>query len=113
MAEFTWIPDSPSQITNKFNINSVQYGDGYMQRRANGINSLNQKIQLQFSNRTNDEIDSIDNFLYNTGGTASFTLTLVSGEVITAIIDPDNGWTRQDKEASLGGITVNILRVYE
>ena len=40
---------------------NVQFGDGYEQRLANGINNLKEEWRITMNNRTNDDIDDIAN----------------------------------------------------
>lgn len=53
-----------------------QFGDGYQQRVADGINSLKEDYTLSFSNRPKVEIDAIVSTLNTRKGVTPFDFTL-------------------------------------
>ena len=54
----------------------VQFGDGYEQRIAEGINSLDETYAVSYSNRPKEEVDDIMAFLDNKKGVTAFTYTI-------------------------------------
>ncbi|KAA0015506.1 phage tail protein [Salinicola corii] len=61
------LPDVPMdwepQITPQANVDTVQYGDGYEQRRPAGINYVKHQASVQWSSLTRDEFDQVYPFL--------------------------------------------------
>ena len=49
-------PDKLMQASSTPNILSANFGDGYQQRIAKGINNLQQQYVVSFANRTKEEI---------------------------------------------------------
>tara|TARA_R100001510_G_C7648782_1_gene206154 strand:- start:1709 stop:2095 length:387 start_codon:yes stop_codon:yes gene_type:complete len=62
-------------------IHAVSFGDGYEQRIANGINTLDQTMSVSFSTRPKAEIDDLVAFFESLGGVSKFEM----------IIDDTNG----------------------
>ena len=62
-------------------IHAVSFGDGYEQRIANGINTLDQTMNVSFSTRPKAEIDDLVAFFESLGGVSKFEM----------IIDDTNG----------------------
>lgn len=54
----------------------IQFGDGYEQRIAEGINSLKETFNVAFTNRPKAEIDDIVAFFDNKKGTTAFNYTI-------------------------------------
>ena len=54
----------------------IQFGDGYEQRIAEGINSLKEIFNVAFTNRPKAEIDDIIAFFDNKKGTTAFNYTI-------------------------------------
>ena len=59
---------------------TIQYGDGYVQEVADGINTLDETWQLSFTLRTKAVIQSIDDFLSAQKGVTSFDWTAPDGK---------------------------------
>lgn len=112
-ATFLWVPDDPQQISSATRITAVQFGDGYQQRRADGINTLDTSIMLTFDHRTKAEIDAIEQFLLATNGTASFEITLPIGNTVRVVLKDQQPWQRSDHSAGLASLTLTLARVYE
>lgn len=75
MSTFTWIPDTGATMERQPRIRSVQFGDGYEQRAADGLNADMRKFSLTFSGRSAAEIAAIDTFLATQAGVSSFDYT--------------------------------------
>jgi|SRR6266566_3227944 len=71
---FTWLPQYGAQASVTPNVLSAQYGDGYTQDIALGINSKAQVWTLSF-NADPDTGDAIFRFLQNQGGVSRFWWT--------------------------------------
>ena len=65
-------PDRGLKATQKPRIFSANYGDGYQQRVAAGINNIPEEWNLTWKNRTSAQINKIIKFLEDLNGTSSF-----------------------------------------
>lgn len=63
MPTFTWIPAYAARLNRKPRILEATFGDGYVQRAADGINVNPQSWSLTFSGRSDAEADAIESFL--------------------------------------------------
>lgn len=78
MATFTYTPVYSVNETKKPRVKVAQFGDGYMQRVADGINTTPRTWSLTFRG-TQSEIETIDAFLATANGVDSFDWTPPSG----------------------------------
>ena len=69
---FFWTPSYNVQVSHQPRIQSVQFGDGYEQRLADGINNDLLSFNLSFEGRTENEAASILHFLKSRGGFGPF-----------------------------------------
>lgn len=110
MDEFTWIPDWNAQSSNSANVSKVQYGDGYVQRQTKGMNPIMRSWSLTFNNRTDAEIDAIEEFLEDRYGVVAFTWTPPGGTQVKWTCDK---WNRTKLGDNVANISVTFERVYE
>jgi len=80
----------------------ANFGDGYEQRIADGINTLNETYSLTFATRLKADIDDIVAFLDGKKGVNNFTLTL-----------PDTNNTTRTGERDVKVITTNYSVSYD
>ena len=78
MADFTWNPDYSSDKTVKPRVIRANFGDGYSQRTADGINNAPEVWSVIFV-RSIATIDSIETFLADKEGAESFDWTPPGG----------------------------------
>ena len=71
----TIIPDKGMSRSNEPVIFKAEFGDGYQQRIANGINNLKQQFSVSFATREKAEIDDIVGFFESTNGVTAFDFT--------------------------------------
>ena len=57
-------------------IHTMDFGDGYTQRITDGINNLQQTMQVSFSTRPKAEIDDLVAFFESLGGVNKFEMTI-------------------------------------
>ena len=57
-------------------IHMADFGDGYSQRIADGINNLQQTMNVSFSTRPKAEIDDLVAFFESLGGVTKFQMTI-------------------------------------
>ena len=110
MATFTWVPDYSAKLTMKPRVRSVQFGDGYMQRSADGINTNPRAPALQFSNRTDSEADAIIAFLDSRGGVESFDYTPPGGAAGKYICQE---YDRTQVSYNVATVTASFKQVFE
>ncbi|WP_268247083.1 phage tail protein [Jeongeupia chitinilytica] len=72
MTDFTWSPQYGAQLDKTPRTRSVQFGDGYEQRRNDGLNPILQSWTLGFQ-RSKPDIQQIDDFLTDKAGITSFS----------------------------------------
>jgi phage-related protein len=65
-----WLPDAPVAKEKEWRVRVAQFGDGYQQRMLDGINALNVKWKVIFSNRNNSVLIEMDNYLSSMKGSA-------------------------------------------
>jgi phage-related protein len=110
---FTWTPDDPLQTQKTVRMRVVDFGDGYQQRRIDGINPAQRKLSLTFNGRGFDEINAICDFLDTQQDNAtSFDFTGLDGSVIRVVVDKDNGYTRTDHD-TVADVSVTFNEVFE
>lgn len=78
------LPDKGMTRQTQPRVLLAQFGDGYEQRIANGINSLQESYSVTFNNRTKEEIDDITGYLGSLQGVTAFNFTV-----------PDNATTEE------------------
>ena len=79
MTAFSWTPSYGSQKSKKPDVLIAQFGDGYQQSTARGINSTRQSWDLRFQDRDPTELDAIEAYLDATGGYTPFLWTTPDG----------------------------------
>jgi phage-related protein len=65
-----WIPDIPNQRDDELRIRTAQFGDGYAQRVADGINYLNQTWSLTWEMREAADVNAMVNYIAAARGNA-------------------------------------------
>jgi phage-related protein len=65
-----WLPDAPVSKEKEWRVRVAQFGDGYQQRMLDGINALNVKWNVTFSNRQKAVLIEMDNYLSSMKGSA-------------------------------------------
>ena len=58
------VPDRGLSRTSKPKVRSAKFGDGYEQRLADGLNSLEEDFSVTFTNRSKAEADDINAVSY-------------------------------------------------
>ena len=96
------VPDKSMTKTSNPRVLVASFGDGYEQRIADGINTLNETYSLSFANRLKADIDDIVTFLDLKKGVSSFTLTL-----------PDTNNTTRTGERDVKVVTTDYSVTYD
>lgn len=74
-------PDQGASKSVEARVLSVQFGDGYSQEVADGINNLVETWTVSFTNRTQAEIQAIDDFFTALRGYLPFQWTTPDGKI--------------------------------
>ena len=70
------VPDKGQSRSNEPRVFIAEFGDGYEQRTPQGINNINQSIEVGFTSRPKDEIDDIVAFFESKKGATSFSFVM-------------------------------------
>ena len=108
-------PDKTMAASSTPKVRITDFGDGYQQRIAAGINNLEQNYSVGFANRTKEEIDDIVAFFVSKGGVTNFTFTIPdsnnSGETAIKVIC--ESWSQSYKTGDYYNCSASFKRVYE
>jgi|WetSurMetagenome_2_1015567.scaffolds.fasta_scaffold21550_2 phage-related protein len=72
---FSYVPDRSFTRQSKPRVNIAKFGDGYSQRYAAGINTVEEAWTLNFKNKTISVANAIMDFFYNKQGAEYFLWT--------------------------------------
>ena len=109
-------PDKGLSRANTPRVLLASFGDGYEQRVADGINVLNQTMDVSFSTRPKAEIDDLVAFFESLGGVDKFKFSLEdsnessSTETIFCICSQ---WNQTWAFENFYTLTATFRRVYE
>lgn len=85
------IPDKSLSRAVQPRIRVAQFGDGYQQRLADGINNLGETFTLNFMNRDKTEADDIIAFFDTKAGVSNFDFTIPDTNSTTTATAKVNG----------------------
>ncbi len=109
-------PDKSLTRSNTPRVHFVQFGDGYEQRLANGINSLAQEISVQFQTRPKAEIDDLVAFFESLNGVSKFRFDLAdsnAGSSTETIKVVCSAWNQKWEYDDFYTLEATFRRVYE
>ena len=110
MATFTFTPSFSADLQEKPTVQRIQFGDGYEQRVAFGINTQPKSWSLRFNNRTDTERDNILTFLRARGAVESFDWTDPNGYAAKWICEE---WNTSQISCNFNEITATFRQVFE
>lgn len=110
------IPDRMLKHNHTPRVLRAQFGDGYEQRLADGINNIAQTFTLRFNNRTDDNADDIMSFFEDKKGVTAFDYTYpdtneTGGEKTIKVICDSYALTFVNDNFSM--VEATFKRVYE
>ena len=109
------VPDKGLNSSNTPRTFTVEFGDGYEQRVANGINALSQSFSVSFDTRPKEEIDDIIAFFVNKAGVTAFSFTYAdsnnSGETTIKVVCED--WSQSWDYDNFYSASATFRKVYE
>jgi phage-related protein len=111
-------PDKGLSRGSKPSVLVARFGDGYEQRVADGINSLQESYNISFNNRTKAFIDDVVSFLDAKNGAANFTFTLPDSNNTTRTGEKDikvvcDSYNTTYAYDDFYNLTATLRRVYE
>ena len=95
-------PDKSMNKSTQPRVLTANFGDGYEQRIADGINSLNETYSLSFKTRAKADIDDIVLFLDSQKNVSKFLLTI-----------PDTNNTTRTGEKDVKVVATNYSVTYD
>ncbi|MGZ6477657.1 MAG: phage tail protein [Bdellovibrionales bacterium] len=110
MTVFTWTPEFGAQGDVTPNVSKQQFGDGYQQRQAKGLNPISESWPVAFANRESAEGAAILAFLTARGGVEAFTWTTPEGNSIVVVCSK---WSKLLVKGSRWTITAQFDQVFE
>ena len=110
------IPDRMLKHNHNPRVLRAQFGDGYEQRLADGINNIAQTFTLRFNNRTDDDADDIMAFFEDKKGVTAFDYTYPDtnesgGEKTIKVVCDNYALTFVNDDFSM--VEATFKRVYE
>ena len=109
-------PDKGFTRSNTPKTHTISFGDGYEQRLADGINNLQQELNVSFSTRPKAEIDDLVAFFESLGGVTKFRFDIEdsnagsSTETIKCVCD---SWSQVWAYDEYYSLSAKFRRVYE
>lgn len=113
MADFNFLPDTGAKNNPKVNTIVHQFGDGYSQRQAVGLNPKADQWTLTFNNRSKLEGQQIDDFLNDRMGVESFQFARPTTGVMIKVVCLQGNWTTTVNKGGLYNITAKFDQVFE
>ncbi|MFG6885480.1 phage tail protein [Burkholderia pseudomallei] len=107
---FTWVPQVGTSGTTRFDVLNAQFGDGYSQTAANGINNAADVWPVSFCDY-DDTVDAIHAFLRETKGARRFKWTPPRRAPGLFLCDPQ-GVTRRFEGGGISTLTATFKEVF-
>jgi len=109
-------PDRGIQRQSNPRVLVARFGDGYEQRIADGINSVDEMFSLTFNNRSAAEVDDITGYFASLKGATSFTYTIpddnaVGGELAIKVVC--QSYNQRYHHDGFYSVSATFKRVYE
>lgn len=110
MAEFTWVPKYGARKKVPVRVLKTDFGDGYRQRTADGLNTIKETWDLEFV-QSDTNIDTIEAFLVSKGGYIAFTW-LPLGELVEKKFTCSD-WTRHKTSHDVDTLNCTFVREFD
>jgi|TARA_B110000495_G_C23028839_1_gene612070 phage-related protein len=116
------VPDKGLSRSSKPRVRVAQFGDGYQQRVADGINATEESFSVSFSNRSKAEADDINAFFVLKKGVIAFNFTVPdsnsstndsAGSPVTTVKVICSEWQQSYTQLTGSSISATFTRVYE
>ena len=104
-------PDKALKQDMKPRTLTAQFGDGYMQRARDGINTITETWSLSWKNRKQADGDKLVDFFESTGGIQAMTWTPPNAtETIKVIV---NSWSVSYPQLGVLTVQAKFTRVHD
>ena len=113
MAVFNWTPDYGFEREMNAKVTTIEFGDGYEQRRTHGINTVKSKWTLTFANRSITTIKTIKAFLEARKGLESFDFVAPDGVTYKVRTDGETICKVTDSDYNAQSLTTTFKQVFE
>lgn len=110
MTLFTYTPSYGATNDVQPKLRKAQFGDGYSQRQADGINNAKEVWTVSFADRASTEIDAIETFLKGLNG-AYFTWIPPRQSVAKKFICEK--WSRSINKGNIDSINAVFEQVFD
>lgn len=107
-----WLPSYSTNVTNEPKVNYHQFGDGYMQRVADGINHERLIVDVVFQDSSDAEIKSLLAFFEYKGGVGKFKYTMPPPYDIEKIFICKN-WRHQFVQYKRHSLNAQFVEVFD
>lgn len=109
-------PDRGIQRQSTPRVLVARFGDGYEQRIADGINSVDEVFNITFNNRSAAEVDDITGYFASLKGATSFTYTIpddnaAGGELAIKVVCQN--YNQSYHHDGFYSVSATLKRVYE
>ena len=94
-------------------IHALSFGDGYEQRIADGINTLDQTMNVSFSTRPKADIDDLVAFFDGLGGVTKFEMTIDDCNGDETIKVTCKSWSQTWAYDNFYSLSATFQRCYE
>lgn len=111
MAIFDWAEDDGAQEQNAPRVRKIAYGDGYQQSAPDGINNLEQKWDLRFSDCDPVHAQAMHDFFVARNGAEAFDWT--PKWATSAIKVKCESWSRSVARHNLVNVSATFERDYK
>ena len=102
------IPDKSLSKASSPTILVAQFGDGYQQRIASGLNSIKESFTVTFNNRPKAEADDIEAFFRAKKGVTAFNFTYPDTNSTSTATATVNGTVSSSASVTLDAATTNV-----
>lgn len=113
MPSFTWEPDFEATNTPTVNMIEHQFGDGYSQRQAIGMNPRKNNWSFNFAKRPMDEGLAIKNFLDARNGVESFDFIPPGETQAIKVVCKTGQWSYRIVQGMFMSLSVKFEEVFE
>lgn len=109
---FDWAESPGTRLSEAPKVRSTQFGDGYMQRQADGLNSITEQWELVFKAVAREAGDELIGFLRTQAGVTAFSWAPVWATASILVLCPE--WTRTElDDFGFSDITAKFMQTFE
>ena len=101
------IPDKTLSMSSSPQVSVAKFGDGYQQRIAKGLNSINEAFSIAFVNRPRVESNDIEAFFKSNKGVTSFAFTYPDTNSTTTAVGVVNAAINNSNSVTLSASANN------